>query len=141
MKKTLLTGVAALLLATGAASAQHDPHFYLPVTINGVETWMMVDTGATYVSLSFDDARRIGLNIDVLPKNGIADTANGKRPTSIFMLPKIIIDSAFVLHDIMVSCCVTEQSLLGMSALNKLGGVTFDNGWMTIKPPKNGKNQ
>jgi len=117
MKKTLLTGVAMLLLVSGAHAA--DPHFYPEVTIGGIPIRMMADTGATYVSLSFDDAKRIGLNPDTMPKNGRADTANGTKSISVFVLSEITV-VGIVLHDVTASCCTTGESLLGMSALSRL---------------------
>jgi clan AA aspartic protease (TIGR02281 family) len=133
MKKAILTGIAALFLLPGTAHAENNPHFYPKVTIGGIPIRMMADTGATNVALSFDDARRIGLNPDTLPKNGLVDTANGTRSTSIFVLSEITVEG-FVLHSITASCCVTGESLLGMSALSRLE-ITFRKGWMMLNAP------
>ena len=121
---------AALFLATGTAHAQNA--FYPKVTIGGIYVRMVADTGATNVSLSAKDARRIGLNPNTLPKNGLAEPANGTILTSIFTLPEITVEGV-VLHNITASCCVIGESLLGMSALEQFE-VTFRNGWMRRLP-------
>lgn len=55
-------------------TADRNGHFYLDGEINGVPLRFMVDTGATYVSVSADFARRAGLPQGV---PGYFNTANG----------------------------------------------------------------
>lgn len=54
--------------------ADRNGHFYLDGAINGVPVRFMVDTGATYVSVGADFARRAGLPAGV---PGYFNTANG----------------------------------------------------------------
>lgn len=54
--------------------ADRNGHFYLDGAINGVPLRFMVDTGATYVSVGADFARRAGLPAGV---PGYFNTANG----------------------------------------------------------------
>ena len=54
-----------------------DGHFYARVRINGTEIRFMVDTGASNLVLSQQDARRIGLAMDSLNYILPTSTANG----------------------------------------------------------------
>jgi len=105
-------------------------HYFPRVTINGVALPMMADTGATVVSLSAEDARRIGIDPQSLQFTGKAQTANGTVRKAPITLPEITIEG-FVLRNIPAACCVTGISLLGMSALERLS-FKMDNGWMFL---------
>jgi aspartyl protease family protein len=54
-----------------------DGHFYARVRINGTEIRFMVDTGASNLVLSQQDARRVGLAMDSLNYILPTSTANG----------------------------------------------------------------
>jgi aspartyl protease family protein len=59
-----------------------DQHFYATLTVNGQPITFVVDTGATDVVLSREDARRIGFEPDNLVYFGTARTANGEVRTA-----------------------------------------------------------
>src|SRR5262249_28195419 len=82
------------------------------------------------VSLSAEDARKAGVDLQSLPVNGKAQTANGVVQAKQFLLPEITVEG-FVLRNVPASCCVTGTSLLGMSALGQLGFEMKD-GWMFL---------
>jgi aspartyl protease family protein len=105
-------------------------HYYPHVTINGTVVRMMVDTGASVVSLSAADARRVGIDTQSLQFTGVARTANGTVRRAPITLREIAIEG-MVLHDVRASCCVTGEALLGMSALERLN-FTIVNGWMSL---------
>lgn len=54
-----------------------DGHYYLRLDVGGTGVDFLVDTGATSVVLSRDDARRLGFDPDALVYTGTASTANG----------------------------------------------------------------
>lgn len=54
-----------------------DGHYYLTLAIDGTPVPFMVDTGASGMVLSLDDARRLGLEPESLSFLGEAQTANG----------------------------------------------------------------
>jgi aspartyl protease family protein len=60
-------------------SAESGGHFFSSGTINGKTVRFMVDTGATNVSMSQEDADRIGLDYKHGPR-GMTRTANGVIP-------------------------------------------------------------
>jgi clan AA aspartic protease (TIGR02281 family) len=121
----------------GSDHVQHvkisdDGHFYPKVTINGTAVRLVADTGATFVALSAEDARKAGVDLQSLPVNGKAQTANGVVQDKQFVLPEITVEG-FVLRNVPASCCVTGTSLLGMSALGQLG-LQMKDGWMFLSP-------
>lgn len=59
-----------------------DGHYYLVLDIDGQPVEFMVDTGASGVVMSQNDARSIGLDPDTLVYLGSAQTANGTVRTS-----------------------------------------------------------
>lgn len=54
-----------------------DGHFYLTLRMNDEPVQFMVDTGASEVVLTGQDARKIGIDPDTLDFIGTASTANG----------------------------------------------------------------
>lgn len=60
-----------------ALNRESDGHFYADVVIDGVATRMLVDTGASVIALTGDDAASMGIqwnDADLMP---VAQTANG----------------------------------------------------------------
>jgi aspartyl protease family protein len=68
-----------------------DGHFWANVMIDGVETRMMVDTGASVIALTPRDAQRIGLDPQSLRYVQPISTANGRT----FAAP-VVLDSVSV---------------------------------------------
>jgi aspartyl protease family protein len=66
-----------------------DGHYYLTLAINGTAVPFMVDTGASSMVLSLDDARRLGLDPESLNFTGEAMTANGVVRTARVTLPLV----------------------------------------------------
>lgn len=98
-------------------------HFETPVTINGESVQMLVDTGASTVALSFEDAEKLGLNPAGLTYSQTVLTANGTARAAPVTLAEVAI-GPIVRHDIRASVAEEgklDQSLLGMSFLSTLG--------------------
>ncbi len=97
-----------------------DGHFYARVRVNGTEIRFMVDTGATNLVLSQQDAGRIGLAMDslnyVLPTN----TANGRVYGAGVVLDRVEL-GGFVDTDLraVVNGGRMNISLLGMTYLDR----------------------
>ncbi|MDW5313402.1 TIGR02281 family clan AA aspartic protease [Rhizobium sp. PL01] len=97
-------------------------HFETPVTINGATVQMLVDTGASRVALSYEDAETLGLDPANLAYTQTVSTANGEAHAAPVTLKEVAI-GPIVRNDI--KAMVTEkgkldQSLLGMSFLSTL---------------------
>lgn len=99
-------------------------HFHVDALVNGTVVTFLVDTGASDVAISTDDARRLGFDLDRLNYNMVYQTANG--PT---MAARVKIDEIKVgdiaLHDVEASIGKgnMSMSLLGMSFLNRIGSI------------------
>jgi aspartyl protease family protein len=98
-------------------------HFETPVTINGENVQMLVDTGASTVAISFEDAEKLGLDPTGLTYSQTVLTANGTARAAPVTLAEVAI-GPIVRNNIRASVAEEgklDQSLLGMSFLSTLG--------------------
>lgn len=97
-----------------------DGHFTLTLSLNGEPVDFLVDTGATDMVLSLQDARRAGIDPDELAFLGSARTANGTVRTAMATIDEIQLGPV-VFENVRVSVNGGEMrgSLLGMSFLNR----------------------
>ena len=96
--------------------------FAIPAEINGARIPMVLDTGASSVVLTRDDARAAGLPIEVLNYTVDIDTANGRTRAAPVTLDRVAI-GGLVEHSVDALVAQPGQlktSLLGMSFLNRL---------------------
>lgn len=97
-----------------------DGHYHLTLDIGGTAVRFLVDTGATNVVLSQDDARRLGIDPATLAYLGQARTANGVVRTARVALSDVRLGD---FRDDRVAAYVTdgdmERSLLGMDYLRR----------------------
>jgi aspartyl protease family protein len=96
-------------------------HYWADARVNSAQVHFMVDTGASMVTLTKQDARRIG--VIIRPNGPVArmSTANGVITVPLVTLKRVRIGNVEVTN---VEAAVIEEgldtSLLGMSFLNKL---------------------
>ncbi|MCB5200937.1 TIGR02281 family clan AA aspartic protease [Neorhizobium sp. T786] len=100
-------------------------HFETQVDVDGQPVSMLIDTGASAVVLSYDDAERIGLNPQQLSYTVTVATANGRATAAPVRLSEISIGPIVRRN---VRAMVTEegrldQSLLGMTFLSTLNNL------------------
>lgn len=96
-------------------------HFLTDVMINGATVRGLVDTGATYVSMSMSQARSLGIKLDGAPK-GAMQTANGAVPAYLVKLQSVKVGD-ITLSNIDGLVSAGDQGgvvLIGMSFLNRL---------------------
>jgi aspartyl protease family protein len=107
---------------------QRDGHYHLFLEINGTEVEFIVDTGASDLVLTRQDAARVGLTDDSLRFLGEARTANGMVRTAAVRLDEVALGE---IVDRDVPAVVNEgemyQSLLGMSYLQSFGRIEIEN--------------
>ena len=99
---------------------------------------MLVDTGATAISLSWDDARRAGLDIKALRFTRPVATANGKALVAKARLERLCVEG-IRLEDVPVTVAqpdAREDSLLGMAFLKRLAGFEVKDGRMILRAPR-----
>ncbi|MCB2115712.1 MAG: TIGR02281 family clan AA aspartic protease [Rhodobacteraceae bacterium] len=97
-----------------------DGHFYIAANVNGAAVRFVVDTGASDIVLTQDDARRAGLNPADLNYFGSAMTANGRVATAPVKLDSLSIgpDTETGVPAV-VNGGELDTSLLGMSWLSR----------------------
>ena len=113
-------------------TANERGHVVLDAAINGAPVLMLVDTGASLVTLTPADARSAGINPASLAFSGHVQTANGTARMAPVTLREIRIGQ-LSLYD--VPAAVLEHlnvSLLGMSFLSRLQGYEMRDGKLTI---------
>lgn len=111
--------------APGAAAVAmgQDGHYWAQARVNGQTVRMLVDTGATVVSLTAADARRVGLDPEALTYGLKVATASGEARAARITLASVAVDGAVVRNvDALVLDRDTDASLLGMSYLRRLSG-------------------
>jgi aspartyl protease family protein len=110
-------------------------HHYASVEINGRPIDVMVDTGASIVALTFEDAERAGLFIRDGDYTHRVNTANGLARIAPVTLDRVSIGEIMVRN---VPAAVSEPgklttSLLGMSFLSRLQRVDMRRGVLVLQ--------
>ncbi|MBI1650601.1 TIGR02281 family clan AA aspartic protease [Hyphomicrobium sulfonivorans] len=116
-------------------AAQDNGHFNTHAEINGRPVEVMVDTGATMVALSFEDAERAGLYLRDQDFTRSVHTANGVARVAPVTLDRVSIGGITVRN---VPAAVTEPgrlktSLLGMSFLSRLSRFDMRQGRLVLQ--------
>jgi aspartyl protease family protein len=112
--------------------ANHAGHVIVDAVVNGAPMRMLVDTGASFVTLTAADAHAAGITSGELVFNRRASTANGLVPMAVVTLREVRLGQ-LALGD--VHAAVLENlnvSLLGMSFLDRLQSYEMRDGKLTI---------
>ena len=112
-----------------------DGHFHLTLTLNGVPVDFLVDTGATEVVLTREDAERVGLDPASLPLVGTAQTANGTVRTAHTTVDEVALGPV-VIRDLPIAINEGEMfgSLLGMRYLRRFERIEIAGDELTLVP-------
>lgn len=117
----LVSAAPAAHAGSAALERDDDGHWRAESRVNGRKVEMLVDTGATMVALTQDDARAAGLDVRRLRYDARVRTASGTVRAAPVTLERIQIGAVRVRD---VEALVIERglsvSLLGMSFLNRL---------------------
>jgi aspartyl protease family protein len=98
-----------------------DGHYWAMGDVNGARIRFLVDTGATAVALTAQDAQRIGFDVSTLNYNSRVLTAAGPVRAAQVQLDSVSIGGARVSHVVaLVPERGLEVSLLGMTYLGRL---------------------
>jgi aspartyl protease family protein len=114
--------------------ASPNGHFTVAAWIDGAEIPFMIDTGASTVVLSPDDARQLGFYPSGLDYNAVFATANGEVRAALVTIRELRI-GALELDDVDAAVIETpmSMSLLGMSALDRLAGYEVEGDRMILR--------
>lgn len=115
--------------------AQGGGHFLADFKVNGHDINGLVDTGATFVAINEQTARRLGISGSELNYRYAVTTANGSTQAAHVTLSRMELGSvrvrdvdAFVLKDKSLS-----GMLVGMSFLSKLKSYKVEDGMLILK--------
>ena len=124
--------------ATGSAAQVvkgADGHYWADARIDGRAVRVMIDTGATVVALTMDDARRLGVTPNEADFTQTVRTASGPVPAAPVRLKAVSVGrtevrgvEALVLQDGL------PHSLLGMSYLGRLSAFEATPTGLTLRP-------
>jgi len=112
-----------------------DGHFTVKAEVNGAATTMIVDTGASTIVLSPEDAKRAGIDVSRLNFTVPVITANGRTVAAKVRLNTVAVGP---LQREDVDALVAEpkalnESLLGMSFLGRLRSYEFSGDFLTLR--------
>ena len=107
---------------TVAVARTNGGDFAINAQINGARIAMVLDTGASSVVLTRDDARAAGLPLEVLEYTVNIDTANGRTRAAPVTLDRLAVGSLVErsIEALVAQPGQLKTSLLGMSFLNRL---------------------
>jgi aspartyl protease family protein len=110
-------------------------HFQVEAEVDGTPVRFLVDTGATDVTLSPADARRLGFDLARLRFDRSYRTANGTVTGAPVRLRTVAIGPIRI-EDVRASVngAAMERSLLGMSFLSRLSGYEVRDGVLFLRP-------
>lgn len=115
--------------------ASANRHFHTSALLNGRPVDVMVDTGASLVALTFDDAERAGIFVRPADFTHRVSTANGTAKVAPVTIDRVQIGEITVRN---VSAAVSEPgrldvTLLGMSFLGKLSSTEIRGGTLVLR--------
>lgn len=110
-----------------------DGHFHIEVRVNGEPIRFLVDTGASIVTLSEDDARRAGYDPSTLDYTLQFSTANGTAWGAPIRIDQMRA-GPLIARDVRaaVGGAGMSKSLLGMSFLDQLNGFSVTGDTLTL---------
>lgn len=134
--KLLDDDVAAQPVQTGVVELKlgRNGHFATEAEINGRPINVLVDTGATNVALSYEDAERAGIFLKPSDFTHQASTANGVARVAPVVIDRITIGDITV-RDVQAGVLQQgklESTLLGMSFLSRLSRVEMRPGSLIL---------
>jgi aspartyl protease family protein len=124
-----------LSVTDGSVQLQRDPdgHFYADVQINGTNVHMMIDTGASEIALSRQDAQAAGIATSIGMNDVVGEGADGPVHGEYVRVERIELGPLSATGMDAVILNSGTQSLLGQSFLSKFGSVNIDEDTMVLR--------
>lgn len=108
-------------------------HFYVHAKVNGELVRFVVDTGATIVALTVEDAERLGIPFSASEFDYVGEGASGPVRGKPVIIDEIDIDGKKVENVRGVILEGSELSLLGQSYLERMGEVQMRGEYMVLR--------
>jgi len=120
---------------TDAVTLQRQPdgHFYADAEVNGAMVHMLVDTGATAIALTRDDARKAGIGISIGMPNVVGQGASGDVKGEYVTVERIKLGSKTGEEMNAVVLDGGGVSLLGQSFLSRFSAVEIHGDTMVLR--------
>lgn len=127
--------VAPALAGSAELKAGLGDHFQTTAYINGTPVNIMIDTGATTVALSYEDAGKAGIRLNDRDFTRQVTTANGITKAATVDLRRIQLDGVRVydVEAIVMPRGAMTGSVLGMSFLSKLRSFKIEDGVLYLR--------
>jgi aspartyl protease family protein len=110
-----------------------DGHFYIDGLVNGTEAHFLIDTGASHVALTMDDAKRLGIDVSPDEMDYVAEGAGGPVRGAVVTLDRVSIGGRVVTNARAMVLDGLSVSLLGQSVLTQLGTLEMNDRQMIIR--------
>jgi aspartyl protease family protein len=110
-----------------------DGHFYADAQVNGATVHFLIDTGASGIALSSDDARRAGLSFNAANAEVIGSGASGAVMGHWVQLNRVQLGLKSVSNAPAVILEGGDRSLLGQSFLSQFGSVEIHDDTMVLR--------
>jgi aspartyl protease family protein len=114
-------------------SRDSNGYFYADVQINGAPVHAVVDTGATVIALSRDDARAAGIATSIGMNDVVGQGADGAVKGEQVMLDRVTLGQKSVEGVPAIVLSNGGQSLLGQSFLTKFASVKIEGDKMVLR--------
>ena len=108
-------------------------HFFADAQVNGATIHFLIDTGASGVALTADDARRAGLQFSAQEFSPVGSGASGEVRGKLVSLDRVTLGGHSVDNVSGVILEGGEMSLLGQSFLSQMGTIEISGDRMTIR--------
>ena len=116
-----------------ALERESDGHFYADVEINGQIVHMLVDTGATVIALSREDAQSVGLANSIGMPDVVGEGASGVVRGEVVSLDSVSLGPKSAENMTAVVLDGGSQSLLGQSFLSEFDSVGIHGDTMVLQ--------
>lgn len=120
--------------ATTVIAADRNGHFVAQASIEGMFVTALVDTGASMVAMSAEDAQRAGVRPEQGAPKRSASTANGRVEYSVARIREIRLNG-IVVRDVEAAIMpkgALQGTLLGMTFLRQLSKVELGGGRLLL---------
>jgi aspartyl protease family protein len=108
-------------------------HFYVHAKVNGELVRFLVDTGASGVSLTEKDARRVGIQFSPSEFEEVAQGAAGPIRGKLVTIKSVEVDGKKVTNVRGAVLQGSDLSLLGQSYLSRIGEVEMRGDYMVLR--------
>ena len=114
-----------------------DRHFYADASVNGQEIHFLVDTGASEIALTEDDAKKVGLTVEPDKYQLVGEGASGMVRGQYVQLKNVELNGIRMTDAKAVIVQGASISLLGQPFLENVDEIVIRKGEMVLRDDKN----